>query len=105
MQKKQFTHLDEMVEYYSHARRGLVCALTIPIAQRKQVEEEVTTVTYDSGTWAFRQAQSVLCGCWGVCFMWEVVLIMWLWSLYEDTVEPLNVVTLYNQDSSFSHCT
>lgn len=54
VQKKQFGHLDDMVDYYSHARRGLVCALTIPISQRKEEEvpeegEEGPT-TYDSGT-------------------------------------------------------
>ncbi len=40
MQRKQFSHLDEMVDYYSHSRRGLVCALTIPISQKKEEEEE-----------------------------------------------------------------
>ena len=29
-----------MVEYYRHSRRGLVCALTLPIAQSKDGEGE-----------------------------------------------------------------
>ena len=40
VQKKKFKHLDDMVEYYRHSRRGLVCALTLPISQSKEGEGE-----------------------------------------------------------------
>jgi len=41
--------LDELVDYYSHSRRGLVCALTIPIGQKKEEEEEQPEDPDDSG--------------------------------------------------------
>ena len=47
VQRKQFSHLDDMVEYYSHSRRGLVCALTIPISPKKEEEEEEEEVLDD----------------------------------------------------------
>lgn len=33
-------HLEDLVEYYSYSRRGLVCALKVPISQKKEQEEE-----------------------------------------------------------------
>lgn len=47
VQRKQFSHLDDMVEYYSHSRRGLVCALTIPISPKKEEEGEEGEVLDD----------------------------------------------------------
>ena len=49
VQRKQFSQLDELVDYYSHSRRGLVCALTIPIGQKKEEEEELPEDPDDSG--------------------------------------------------------
>ena len=49
VQRKKFKHLDDMVEYYRHSRRGLVCALTLPIPQAKQGEGEDKEEDLDSG--------------------------------------------------------
>ena len=40
IQRKAFSTLDEMVEYYKLGKRGIVCALTIPIPQGREEEQE-----------------------------------------------------------------
>ncbi|XP_064394235.1 phosphatidylinositol 3,4,5-trisphosphate 5-phosphatase 2-like [Halichondria panicea] len=40
IQRKAFSTLDEMVEYYKLGKRGIVCALTIPIPQRREEEQQ-----------------------------------------------------------------
>jgi len=39
VQRKNFTALEELVNYYSQPRRGLVCGLTVPLEQQKEEEE------------------------------------------------------------------
>ncbi len=40
VQRKLFGELEDLVQYYSQPRRGLVCGLTTPISQQKEEEPE-----------------------------------------------------------------
>ena len=39
VEKRQFRSLEDLVDYYSHRGRGLVCPLARPIAQSNEDEE------------------------------------------------------------------
>lgn len=40
VQKKHFSSLEDLVQFYSEPKRGLVCGLTTPISQKEETEEE-----------------------------------------------------------------
>ena len=40
VQRKQFSALDDLVEYYSQPKRGLVCGLTTPISPSREEEPQ-----------------------------------------------------------------
>ncbi len=49
IQRKAFSTLDEIVEYYKQGKRGIVCALTVPMPQKREEEPEQEVVSDESG--------------------------------------------------------
>ncbi len=49
IQRKAFSTLDDIVEYYKQGKRGIVCALTIPIPQKREEEPDQEVASDESG--------------------------------------------------------